>query len=236
MVTTKVGNLYNGAEFDFSYDAVMRSVEASQKRLGQDKFPILYLHDPMGQDMRFVMSDKGAFGALQELKRQGIVENIGVAANDPETNADYIETGEFDVATIPLSWSLINQRAETRILPAAAKFNVGLVCPSSVERGLLVDGPQEGVRYFGRDFPRECLEHVLKIKTLCLKFGIPLVAVALQWCTRHPQVTVAIPGAQFPEESTTKHRSRKLRNPGRLLGRARAFCPSLGIFRVLIEI
>lgn len=202
-VTTKVGHMYHGDDFDFSYDAVMRSVEGSQKRLRQDKFPVLYLHDPMGQDMKFVMSRKGAFGALQELKRQGITNAIGVAANGPETNADYIETGEFDAAVMPNAWTLINQTAAKRILPAAIKWNVGLVAAAPIERGLLVTGPVEGTTYLGRpsNFPKGALEQVAKIKRLCSKFNIPLVAAVLQWCTRHPQVATAIPGAQLPEEA-----------------------------------
>ena len=201
MVTTKVGHHYSGDDFDFSYDAVMRSFEDSSKRLERDFFPIIYLHDPMGQDMKFVMSRKGAFGALLELKRQKRIDYIGVAANDPETNADYIETGEFDAAVIPLCWNLVNQHAAKRILPAAIKYNVGLVCASSLERGLLVAGSSENVRYPGRSHPHGCLDQVSEIKNLCLKWNIPLVAVALQWCTRHPQVATAIPGAAYPRES-----------------------------------
>lgn len=201
IVTTKVGHHYSGDDFDFSYDAVMRSVEDSQKRLEQDRFTILYLHDPMDQDMKFVMSKKGAFGALRELKRQDVTEYIGVAANDPETNADYIETGEFDAAVIPNCFNLVNQIATKRILPAAIKYNVGLVCPSSLERGLLATGPLEGARYHGRKHSQGCLDQVAMIKNLCSEWNIPLVAVALQWCTRHPQVAAAIPGAAFPKES-----------------------------------
>lgn len=211
-VTTKVGNLYNGAGFDFSYDAVMRSVEGSQKRLGRENFSVLYLHDPMGQDMKFVMSKRGAFGALLKLKCQKVAQYIGVAANDPETNADYIETGEFDAATIPLSWSLVNQTAQKRILPAAIKYNVGLVCPSAVERGFLADDGSSS-QYFGREFSVECREHVAKIRVLCSKFGIPLLAVALQWCARHPQVAAAIPGAAFPSEARENTEAGKVNIP-----------------------
>lgn len=203
IVTTKVGHMYHGDDFDFSYDAAMRSVERSQKRLEQDRFPVLYLHDPMGQDMKFVMSRKGAVGALRELRRQGITKAIGVAANEPETNADYIDTGEFDVATVPQAWTLVNQIAARKILPVAVKWNVGLVVAAPIEHGLLVKGPIEGIQYLGRPshFPKGCLEQVTQIKTLCEKFGIPLVAVALQWCTRHPQIATTTPGAQLPEEA-----------------------------------
>jgi len=78
----------------------------------------------MGQDKNFVLKNpRGALAALKALQKQGVVDFIGVAANDPEINADYIETGEFDVAVVPNAWTLINQKAAKRILPAAIKYN-----------------------------------------------------------------------------------------------------------------
>lgn len=114
----------------------------------------------------------------------------------------YIETGEFDATVVPRAWSLINQFAASRILPAATQHNVGLVIATSLERGLLATGPLAGNVYFDRDYSPACQEHVGKIQTLCKAHGIPLLAAALQWVTRHPQVTTTIPGARFPAEAT----------------------------------
>ena len=203
IVTTKVG--YSVSEgklrYDASYNAVMRSIKRSQRRLGIGRFKIVYLHDPMGQDMDFIFkSQNGALEALRRLRHIGVVDYIGVAANDPEIAADYIETGEFDVAVVPNAWTLINQKAVKRILPAAIKHNVGLVIASSIERGLLTDAPIRDT-YFAREFPPVCLDHVAKIKNLCREHKVSLTAVALQWCTRHLQVATVIPGARVPSEA-----------------------------------
>jgi D-threo-aldose 1-dehydrogenase len=40
-----------------------------------------------------------------------------------------------------------------------------------------------------------------KLKNLCLDYEIPMVAVALQWCLRHPMVSTIIPGVSNPEEA-----------------------------------
>lgn len=201
LVPTKIGCTYPNDGFDHSYARAMRSFEESAARLGRDHFQLLYLHDPMGFDMDFVMGSKGTMQALRDLRSAGKVKWIGVAANDPDTSADYIETGEFDVATVSGAWSLINQKAGSRILPATLHHNVGIVVTTAIERGLLVTGPMEGMRYIERNFSRQCLARVAQIKKLCDQFRIPLVAVALQWCTRHPQVTSVIPGARIPEEA-----------------------------------
>jgi D-threo-aldose 1-dehydrogenase len=147
------------------------------------------------------MGKGGALEALRALQKQGIVEYIGTASDDPKTNTPYIESGEFDAAVVPRAWSLLNQLAAERILPAAVKHNVGLVIATPLERGLLATGPIPGFYYFDRNYSQACQDHVGKIQALCQAHNIPLVAVSLQWCTRHPQIAATIPGARFPQEA-----------------------------------
>jgi len=198
IVTTKIGCLFDNDGYDFSYDAAMRTFEGSLKRLRVDTLPIVYLHDPMGVERSRVM--KGVFRAMQKLKEQGVVKWLGIAANDPETNADYIETGLFDVAVVPDCWSMIDQRAEKRIIPAARKYGMGLVAATVVERGLLATGPVGRGFYLGRNFSPECLEHVKRIRDFCEEGNVPLGAAALQWATRTDVFASAIPGARTPGE------------------------------------
>lgn len=127
IVTTKIGCTYPGDRFDHSYDRAMRSFFGSAMRLNGGKFDVVYLHDPMGYPMDFVMGKEGTMQALRDLRSYGTVNWIGIAADNPATAADYIETGEFDVATVSGAWSLINQTAAKRIFPAALRHNVGLV-------------------------------------------------------------------------------------------------------------
>ena len=199
-ITTKVGQILYEKR-DYSYNAIMSDVEASQKRLGIDTFEVLYIHDPTDFPMADVLGANRALGALRKLQNQGIVRYVGAAANDPETNADYIETGEFDAAIVPEAWSLLNQLAAERILPAAEKHNVGLVIATPLERGLLATGPSTGTHYLARNFSQTCLDHVSRIQDLCSSYKIPMVAAALQWCTQHPQIAATIPGARTPDEA-----------------------------------
>ena len=205
-VTTKVGQLTMDTR-DYHFDAILRDVEASQKRLGIEQFDVLYIHDPMEIPMEQVMGGDGALGALRKLQKEGIVRFVGVAANDPQTNAPYIETGEFDAAIVPEAWSLLNQLAAECILPAAEKYNVGLVIATPLERGLLATGPIAEINYLARNFSQRCLDHVSKIQTLCGDYNIPMVAASLQWCTRRPQVAATIPGARTPEEAAQNARA-----------------------------
>lgn len=198
-VTTKTGRTIHG--LDYSYDGVMRGVESSLRRLGLSQIAVVYIHDPMGVPMTEVLGKDRALGALRKLQEQGVVRFVGIAADDPRVNGPYIETGEFDAAVVPRAWSLINQFALRQILPAAIQHNVGLVIATSLERGLLATGPQPNSVYYDRNYSAACQTHVGKIQQLCQAHGIPLLAVALQWVTRHPQVTTTIPGARFPAEA-----------------------------------
>ena len=138
-VTTKVGRLQEG--MDYSYDAVMRSVAASQERLGLERFDLVYIHDATGVPMEEVMGTDRALGALRKLQDEGVVRFVGTA----ESNGPYIETGEFDAAEVTDAWSLLNQRAAKRIFPAAERHHVGITVATPIERGLLAAGPIPGV-------------------------------------------------------------------------------------------
>jgi D-threo-aldose 1-dehydrogenase len=199
-VTTKVGYDMDNGGHNFTYDGVRRCVDGSLARLGLDGFDVLYIHDPMGYPMADVMASDGALGALRALQKEGVLKYVGIAANDPEANGPYIETGEFDAAVVPDAWSLLNRKAESLVFPAIEKHNVGVALATPLERGLLATGPIPGRKYLNRQFGEATLDRVAKIKALCGDYGVPLVAVSLQWCTRHPLVATTIPGGRNKQE------------------------------------
>ncbi len=214
VITTKAGRLHEG--HDYSYDGILKSVIASLERMGLYNLEIVYIHDAMGYPMEEVMSERGALGALRHLQDQGIIKFIGTAANEPATNLRYIKTGEFDAAVIADSWSLINLTAASGIFEEAAKHDVGLVTATPLERGLLVTGPIEGGSYLNRYFPPDCLRQVGEIQKLCRRFNVPMLAVALQQCIRHPQIASVIPGARLPQEAISSLAAASLHIPEEL--------------------
>ena len=173
-VTTKVGRTLAG--YDYSYDGVMRSIETSQRNLGLDRFDVVYIHDAMGVPWEEVMGKGGALAALRALQDQGVVRFVGTAADDPRTNAPYIESGEFDAAVVPRAWSLLNQYAAQRILPAAERHNVGIVTATPIERGLLATGPLPGASYFDRNYSAACQAHAGMLQEFCQAHGLPRAA------------------------------------------------------------
>ena len=198
LVTTKVGHLPG---HDGTYDMAMRCVEGSMERLGVERFPLRYIHDPMDLPLDLVMSERGTLGALRTLQKRDLLDYVGVAANDPMINAAYLETGEFDAAVVPEAWSLINRLAEERIFPAAERHGTGLVIATPLEVGLLAVGARETKTFPRRRFSREVLAHVRQLETICERHGVSLAAAALQYAVQHPTIAAVIPGARSPQEA-----------------------------------
>ncbi len=199
-IMTKAGRPGIG-EFDFSAGAIKEGVYRSLERLQVEKLDVVSIHDAVHEDPADIMSSTGAFGGLAELRSEGLIGAIGTACYDPALNAQYIETGEFDVAICSASWSMLNLTLRERILPAAEKNNVGLVIAEPLERGLLAVGVEPGKSYADRNFSPAVLEQVSLIDALCKAHGYRILDVGLQWLVREAQVSASIPGAATPDEA-----------------------------------
>jgi D-threo-aldose 1-dehydrogenase len=91
--------------FDYSYDAVMRSLELSLERLGLDSIDVAFAHDidltTHGHkdivDQRLAEFMKGGYRALDALRASGAVKAIGAGVNEWEAAEAFARAGDFDV-------------------------------------------------------------------------------------------------------------------------------------------
>jgi len=199
LVETKVRDV---RDFTYTADEARRSVETSLQRMGMDRIPMIYIHDPPAEILGRVVGPGGALAGLRELQAQGVVGHIGIASNNPWDNAPYVETGEFEAVIVPDAFSLISQVARERIFPAAERFGMGVVIATPLERGLLATGTG-GLRpedHINRSFSPEVLTHVENIEALCAEYGVSLLAAALQYVVRHPLVSATVPGFRSPDQ------------------------------------
>jgi len=190
-------------DFTYSGDEARRSVETSLSRLGLDRIPVIFIHDPPAALLDRVMGPDGALAALRALQAEGVVGHIGIASNNPWDNAPFVETGQFETVVVPDAYSLLNQTALERIFPAAERFGMGVVVATPLERGLLATGVAAArwSDHANRRFTPESLAQVERIEALCAGHGVSLLAVALQYVVRHPAVAASIPGPRSPDEA-----------------------------------
>jgi D-threo-aldose 1-dehydrogenase len=64
---------------------------------------------------------------------------------------------------------------------------------------MLVKGPDAYPRYAYRQAPAEMIDRVRRFAAVAERHGVPLPAVALQFSTRDPRMTVTIVGMSRPE-------------------------------------
>jgi D-threo-aldose 1-dehydrogenase len=200
VVETKVRDV---RDFVYSEAETRRSVELSRERLGVSHIPMVFIHDPAAEVFDRVMGPDGALAGLRKLQSEGVVGHVGIASNNPWDNAPYIESGEFEACVVPDAYSLLSQVALERMFPAAARFGMGVVVATPLERGILATGtralrPED---HINRAFTPEVLAQVDKLEALCARHGISLLAAALQFVVRHPAVHTTIPGVRRPEQS-----------------------------------
>nr|RDS94630.1 aldo/keto reductase [Cereibacter sphaeroides f. sp. denitrificans] len=190
--------------FDYGYDGVMRSLEASLGRLGLDRVDVLYAHDldlfthgsQEALDARFAEFMAGGYRALVELRDQGVISAFGAGVNEWQPCQWLAERGEFDLFLLAGRYTLLEQEALETFLPLAEERGIGIVIGGPYNSGVLATGPKPGSFYDYRLAPQVVLDRVAQIHTICERWGVRMFEAAFQFPLRHRAVLSVIPGPQ----------------------------------------
>jgi D-threo-aldose 1-dehydrogenase len=192
--------------FDYTYDGVMRSFEASLGRLKRDRIDMLLAHDlgrvTHGADdlaRRREFFD-GGYKAMRALRDSGAVEAIGLGVNEWEICDAALDEAEFDVFLLAGRYTLLEQTALDGFLPRCAAHGVSVVVGGPFNSGVLVEGIKPGAHYNYAPASMEILDRVRRLEAVCLAHATPLAAAALQFPLAHPQVVSVIPGMASPQQ------------------------------------
>jgi len=221
MVLWQGERLYKGADpslrpyFDFSYDGVMRSLEASQQRTGIERFDVVHIHDP---DLYPDEAIDGAFQGLAKLRDEKIISAIGCGMNQWELLADFAARAEFDCFLLAGRYTLLDQSAAARLLPLCAELGIAIINGGVYNSGLLshpdpaaigeVDRSSAGIatwadnvtyNYIPAD--RDVIARAARLREVCTSHGVPLRAVALQFSLHHDAVAAVLMGPRSPQQA-----------------------------------
>ena len=200
------------AGFDYSRDAVLRSLENSLERLKMDHIDIVYIHDPDegvtlfnpesdpydASHFREVM--EMTYPALDELRSQKVIKAFGLGMNQWEMLADFAVAGDFDCFLLAGRYTLLEQESLDKLLPLCEERNIRIVIGGPYNSGILATGATEGTYYNYQTPPPEILEKVRRIEAVCARHNVPLPAAALQFPFGHPAVASIIPGSRNVRE------------------------------------
>ncbi|MDJ0978133.1 MAG: aldo/keto reductase [Erythrobacter sp.] len=194
--------------FDYSYDGVMRSFEASRERIGQ-RIDILYVHDVdaathgsrEGSEARIrELVDAGGWRALDELRSAGEVRAIGAGVNEWEPCDRLLDLADPDLFLLAGRYTLLEQEPLDRLMPRCQERGVGLVIGGVFNSGILATGAVKGAYYNYAPAPEPILQRVAAMSAVCESHGVPLAAAALQFPLHHPVVRNVLIGARTPAE------------------------------------
>jgi D-threo-aldose 1-dehydrogenase len=93
LVATKADR--DPATGDFSGAQMQRSIEGSLSRLGLDRLPLVYIHDPEHTTFERVMARGGPLDVLQGLQREGVIGHLGISGGPIDMLIRYVETDAF---------------------------------------------------------------------------------------------------------------------------------------------
>lgn len=189
--------------YDYSYDAVMRSYEDSLQRLGLNHIDIVYVHDidvGLGgiqySAPAFRKAIKGAYKALDELRRNGDIKAIGLGVNVVRPIADAMQYGTWDVFLLAGRYTLLEQAPLTTLFPDVKKMGASIVVGGPFNSGILAGG---NTFNYARA-PKDVVARVKKIAAVCAAHKVPLPAAALKFPTANPIVASIIPGPRSAQE------------------------------------
>ena len=195
MLATKVDPAPGSS--DFSGARVRASVAESQQRLGMDRLPLVYLHDPERITFEEATAPDGPLAAMVALKEEGVIDHLGVAGGPIDMTLRFVDLGVFEVAITHNRWTLVDTSAEP-LLARAAQGEIAVVNGAPYGGGILVKGPSAQPNYAYRPASAATLARVQAMQDACDAHGVPLAAAALQFSLREPRIASTIVGMSAP--------------------------------------
>ena len=189
--------------FDYTYEAIMRSVEDSMQRLGLDRIDILYVHDigvathgEQENSRLWAQLAESGYRALRKLRDEGVVKAIGLGVNEWEVLMDAFALGDWDVFLLAGRYTLLEQTSLSPFLETCLARGSSVVIGGPFNSGILVGGNTWNYA----KAPAEIVERVKRIELACRDVGVPMPAAALQFPLAHPAVCNVLPGPRTPAE------------------------------------
>jgi D-threo-aldose 1-dehydrogenase len=202
------GTLPFSIDYDYSYDAVMRSFEDSLQRLGMHRIDILLIHDvdiwthgsKQASDQRIREVMAGGYKAMLKLRDEGVISAIGAGVNEWQICQTLAEQGDFDCFLLAGRYTLLEQEALESFLPLCEQRNISVIIGGPYNTGILATGAIAGAYYNYQPAPAGIMQRTAAIEAVCQRYEISLASAALQFPLHHPAVACVIPGARQPDE------------------------------------
>lgn len=181
-------------DFDFSYNRVLESIDASLERLQTDYVDLLQIHDIEFGDREQVLNE--ALPAVLRARQMGKARYIGITGLPVKYLAAIAR--QVDVDTV-LSWAhynLLEDEINEELVPLSREKGFGLMNASPLLQRILSDSPLPA----WHRSPQVVKDMQPRLLELCRQYGVDLSDVAIRYAIDHPDIATTIVGM-----SNTRH-------------------------------
>jgi D-threo-aldose 1-dehydrogenase len=194
--------------FDYSYDGVMRSFEASVRRLGGRRIDLLLAHD-LGEMThgaahlaRWSEFLAGGYRAMCRLRDENAVRAIGLGVNEIDVCLQALHETDVDCFLLAGRYTLLDQSAADVLLPECADRGVSVIIGAPFNSGILIEGVDgtSPAHYNYAAASPDVIARVRRLTAVCSAHRVPVASAAIQFPLAHPAVVSVIPGLATPEE------------------------------------
>jgi Predicted oxidoreductase len=206
-IQTKAGIIKDDHCFDFSYDNLVTSVNGSLEALGTDYIDILLLHRPDA-----LVEPEEVARAFDELQTAGKVRYFGVSNHTP---------AQIELLKKYVKQPLVANQLQLSITHAPIIAQGLAANMQGVEQSIVLDGgglldycrlnditiqawsPMQAGFFTGPFLGSDKYPELnAVIDRLAAKYGVPPIAIATAWITRHPANMQVVLGTTSPERVT----------------------------------
>lgn len=182
--------------WDLSESGVRTSLAESLDRMGLDRVQTLYLHDPEKAPQAEAACETG-LPALAALRREGLVDRIGVGSMDEGALLAAAEHDATDELMVAGRHTLIDHTATRRLLPLCRERGVAVAATAVYNSGLLAT-PRPSGRFDYANAPADVVARARRLADVCEAHGTDLPTAALHYAGLHPAVSSVVFGARTP--------------------------------------
>lgn len=193
-------------KYDYSYDGIMRAFDDSLHRLGLNRIDILLVHDldPIIHEEKsysehFKTYVESGYKALDQLKKDGIIQAIGLGVKKWEVCLDAMKYGNYECFMLQGNYTLLDQEAMNGFMDICLQKQISILLAGPYASGILATGPVKGAYYNHREANEEILQRVKRIQEICHTYHTPLPAAAIQFPLKHPAVASVVVSAASQE-------------------------------------
>ncbi|GLQ89900.1 aldo/keto reductase [Dyella flagellata] len=194
------------ARFDYSREGVLRSVEASLRRLRTDHVEVLLLHDigaltHAGHHtaiLRQALDE--ALPAMAELRAQGICKAIGIGVNEEAVCLEVMPRFPLDVIMLAGRYTLFEQQQAQDVMAQAQARGVAVLAAGPYNSGLLGGAHGPGKFYNYAPAEESTLARAQRYYDVLARTHTDVGAAALQFPLAHPAVACVVCGLRSIDE------------------------------------